>query len=408
MDLSINRLKVLGDEELQRLDLKITEYRNSNQHSILDKSINEIKTQISDLSSICKDIQTELNSKTATFNQLQNSLKEHQQKYELLNEQILNYEQSIINNEKLKTEFELKFETMNETISRLKIEEQTSKEKVSQLSIKLEQRNIQFKSEKEQIDNQIKLFELKIKELMQSSLTSHNNFIANIKSIELKQEVNDVQAIFDNIKFDLLTNLSRNIMNYSKDNNLKCYVVKYIQEENRGMTITKIFYKKIVELNVSRNDPHSNIFLHSDILKCKGPFYNFKCNLCKYTNKITNIECQQTQTSEFNICSNSKAVNVPKNYQEQKNKKEEFVKVWNEKYFNWFENNYDKILENIIIHPELLILIKKLNYQDFYNLFTSYEPFNINYIDSYQFISLVAFIATNGYNEKYMKLIELE
>ena len=63
MDLSINRLKVLGEEEIQRLDLKITEYKNSNQPSVLDKSINDIKTQISDLSSICNDLEIEVNSK---------------------------------------------------------------------------------------------------------------------------------------------------------------------------------------------------------------------------------------------------------------------------------------------------------------------------------------------------------
>ena len=391
MDLSINRLKVLGDEELQRLDLKITEYRNSNQHSILDKSINEIKTQISDLSSICKDIQTELNSKTATFNQLQNSLKEHQQKYELLNEQILNYEQSIINNEKLKTEFELKFETMNETISRLKIEEQTSKEKVSQLSIKLEQRNIQFKSEKEQIDNQIKLFELKIKELMQSSLTSHNNFIEKIKSIELKQEINDVQAIFDNIKFDLLTNLSRNIMNYTKEYGFK-YFVKY-KTQNPKYTRGFKLHVLIIEIKTDFLG-FNNFWFHKNILKCKGDMNFGSCKLCNYNGfKLDERYMYENHTMYANYTIDQKK-NLKDNH--------------NEASLKWFEHNYDRILENIIIHPELLILIKKLNYQDFYNLFTSYEPFNINYIDSHQFISFVAFIATNGYNEKYMKLIELE
>ena len=57
MDLSINRLKVLGDEEIQRLDLKIAQYKSNNQSSILDKSISEIKIQISDLSSICNDLE---------------------------------------------------------------------------------------------------------------------------------------------------------------------------------------------------------------------------------------------------------------------------------------------------------------------------------------------------------------
>ena len=42
MDLSINRLKILGEEEIQRLDLKIEEYKNSNQSSILDKVAQKI------------------------------------------------------------------------------------------------------------------------------------------------------------------------------------------------------------------------------------------------------------------------------------------------------------------------------------------------------------------------------
>jgi chromosome segregation ATPase len=85
MDLSINRLKVLGDEEIQRLDLKIAEYKSNNQSSILDKSINDIKTQISDLASICNDLQSELNGKIVIFKELENTLKEHQKKYETLN-----------------------------------------------------------------------------------------------------------------------------------------------------------------------------------------------------------------------------------------------------------------------------------------------------------------------------------
>jgi chromosome segregation ATPase len=216
MDLSINRLKVLGEEEIQRLDLKITEYKNSNQPSVLDKSINDIKTQISDLSSICNDLEIEVNSKNSIIGQLQNTLSEYHKKYETLNENILSIELSITEYENRKIELQSQFELMDNTISRLKIEEQKNKDSYEQLNIKLEERKIHFKSEKEYIDNQIKLFELKIKELMQSSLINHIDFIDEVKSIELKQEVNDVQAIFDSIKFDLLTKLSRNIFVYGK------------------------------------------------------------------------------------------------------------------------------------------------------------------------------------------------
>ena len=213
MDLSINRLKVLGEEEIQRLDLKITEYKNSNQPSVLDKSINDIKTQISDLSSICNDLEIEVNSKKSIIGQLKNTLSECHKKYETLNENILSIELSIQEHDKRKIELQSQFELMDNTISRLKIDEQKNKDTLTQLTIKLEERKIHFKSEKEQIDNQIKLFELKIKELMQYSLTSHTDFIDEVKSIELKQEVNDAQSIFDSIKFDLLKILIRELKN---------------------------------------------------------------------------------------------------------------------------------------------------------------------------------------------------
>ena len=118
------------------------------------------------------------------------------------------------------------------------------------------------------------------------------------------------------------------------------------------------------------------------------------CKLCKYNGFKLSKEYMYENHGTYS------------NYtiEQKKNLKDKH----NENSLKWFEQNYDQILENIIVHKELLILIKKLNYQDFYNLFTSYEPFNINYIDSYQFISFIAFIGTNGYDERYMKLNELD
>jgi hypothetical protein len=227
---------------------------------------------------------------------------------------------------------------------------------------------------------------------MQSSLTSHTDFINEIKSVELKQEVNDAQAIFDSIKFDLLTKLSRNIINYSKDYCFK-YFVKY-QKEERYNKLT--FYELIIEIKEDYFviGHYKGWYFHKDILKCKGEMNGGSCKLCKYNGfKLKDQYMYENHQTYSNYT------------------KEQKIKLKDEHNKNsikWFEQNYDKILENIIIHPELLILIKKLCYQDFYNLFTSYEPFNINYVDSYQFISLIAFIGTNGYNEKYMKLNELE
>ena len=384
MDLSINRLKVLGDEEIQRLDLKIAEYKSNNQSSILDKSISEIKTQISDLSSICNDLEIEVNRKNSIIGQLQNTLSEYQKKYETLNENILSIELSITEYENRKIELQSQFELMDNTISRLKIEEQKNKDSYEQLNIKLEQRKIQFKSEKEQIDSEVKKLELKIKELMQSSLVGHTDFINEVKSIELKQAVNDTQAIFDSIKFDLLMNLSRNIFVYGK---------KIIKETKINYMLSNLGIIQLRSLWKNRHIDHC-IDIHSLTL-CDGKKNQHdtakKCNKCNHKSIGYLYYGEFYQEYTRSLSSNP-----------------DMIKYHNIEMNEWIKQNYDRILENIIVHPELLILIKKLNYQDFYNLFTSYEPFNINDIDSYQFISLIAFIATNGYDEKYMKLNELE
>ena len=72
MDLFINRLKILGEEEIKKLDLKITEYEN--QKSILDKSIDEIKRQIRNFSTICQKKEDEIKFKTSIITNLSKTL----------------------------------------------------------------------------------------------------------------------------------------------------------------------------------------------------------------------------------------------------------------------------------------------------------------------------------------------
>jgi hypothetical protein len=407
MDLSINRLKVLGEEEIQRLDLKITEYKNSNQSSVLDKSINDIKTQISDLSSICNDLEIEVNSKNSIIGQLQNTLSEYHKKYETLNENILSIELSIQDHDKRKIELQSQFELMDETISRLRDEEQKNKDTLRQLNIKLEQRKVEFKNEKEIIENEIKNLELKMKELIQNSMVSHNEFTQELQTIKLCPIINDVQLIFDNIKFDLLTNLSRNILSYSKDDHV-CFLVSSIDikiklsHNGKEIKMENMCKKKIKALS----------FWHKNILKCKSDFNrdSGSCNcglrfhLIEHHERVSDEFIKKIMPSPLNNCLN-------KSYymrDELTNAKEKYIKDSHDKYFKLLETQYKSILENIIIHPELLMLIKQLNYYDFYNLFTSYNPFNIEGFNSYQFIYFIAFIATNGFKEENMKSIEIE
>ena len=61
----------------------------------------------------------------------------------------------------------------------------------------------------------------------------------------------------------------------------------------------------------------------------------------------------------------------------------------------WLKDNYQKILNNLVTHKELLYIINKVDYEQFYKLFI-----NSNLIDEYDnpidFLLLIAFIGSNG------------
>jgi hypothetical protein len=63
--------------------------------------------------------------------------------------------------------------------------------------------------------------------------------------------------------------------------------------------------------------------------------------------------------------------------------------------YKWLKENYQKILNNLVTHKELLYIINKVDYEQFYKLFI-----NSNLIDEYdnpiEFLLLIAFIGSNG------------
>lgn len=374
MELTINRLKVLGEEDLSIIDKKISQYINSNDITILDMSIDDIKAKIKDRNNIYTDLQKEFREKSKILNDLSYKLKKSETDYASLNDNILKIEGSIDECNVKKNDFESKISYMNEKISNLRSYEQQKKYELETLETQFKKRTTEFQNEKNIIDDEIRKLENKMQELMQNSMTSHNKFSSEIMSIKTNPYIDDTQVIFDNIKFGLLTNLSKNILSYSKDTNFKVYIKRSAEY--------------IIELESSSGSYPYGFRLHSDILKCKGAMNR------------TNIY----HVSTCNVC-NYYSINKPSGYDNTPKEEMQRIKELSELYF---QQNYAKILENIIINPELLVLINKLNYTDFHKLFCSYEPFsgNINDLNPIEFIRFVAFIATNGYDKEYMKLLD--
>lgn len=95
MEININRLKILSEEEIKRLDLKIEEYKNGNQISILDKSISEINMKISDMNTIYHNLNSNIISKIKQLELLTKQFNDNKGKYEIYNKRIDNLRKSI-------------------------------------------------------------------------------------------------------------------------------------------------------------------------------------------------------------------------------------------------------------------------------------------------------------------------
>lgn len=430
MELNINRLKVLGEEEIERLDNKIKEYKDK--ISILNKSIPDIKRQIDDLTSICDDEQIDYDLKISEHNKLLKKLNYRKKRLDNIKINTQNIDNSsnnmivdICKKEELIKKLEYnkfqeceKYNQIKQQMSDLNIKEKDILNIVQNAKLKLD-------IEKSNLETSINSFNQKIKNMADVSLTHHNDFIQHINNIQIKNNsVNNDQNIFDSIKYKLSEFICKNIMYYEKDN-LQCLLKgkseisfpghRYEKEKpflHKFINVTEIkiheeshfdHKKRIDEIHGFKfGGDYINIheFINDNIKKYYAHYYQIeynidtifhrKCDICNFRSGIINLKFY----SQLNH-----------------DKKKLLIEKFNShkiKCMKWFEDNYAKILNKIITHPELLILINKLNFEDFRELFQSYEPFNIKDMDSYEFICLIAFIGTNGYDINHMKLNEIE
>jgi hypothetical protein len=379
MDLSINRLKIIGEEEIQRLDLKIAEYKSKDEKTILDKSINDIKTQISDFSSICNDIQTEIKLKTSKITDLSKKLKTYETKYTSLTEETTKLETSIFEIEEKKKDYESQFIIMEQNILSLKENEKKLRENLTQLNSSLEKRKKDYKTEKETIDAEIKMLELRMSSLMQNSLTSHSEFVSQLQSIELNPSIDENQVIFDNIKLNLVKTICKT---YSfTDNSLK--YIKLVDRINYfiyHIEGSKINIRKINYCNCHQQQ----------IPNCEACKILKTISIC--INSYSSNSCFHCETCKFPKHPNHNSQFQHKSPEEQKKIKETYLI----NFLEWIENNYSQILEKSIKNKELLKLSKELNYKKFYELFDNSQLFNMVNINSYEFIVMIVSMDYNS------------
>ncbi len=355
MDLSINRLKILGEEEIQRLDLKIEEYKNSNQPSILDKSINDIKVQISDMSNICLDLNNDIISKTKQFELLTEQFNDNQRNYELYSNQIIVLEKSIQELELNNSNKEIELIDMKQLIDKLTETELKLKEQLLILNQKNNDYKLKYTKEKEMIELKIKQLEIEIKQSITTNFKLYNDFVLDVKNIKIDSTVedykmNDNQIVFNNIKNDIAGFLMKNYHLLCKNTH------PLINSNESGFT-------RISNEMVNIHNKICVMHAHQVCIIC-----NFSC-IGDYNREVRE---QMNRHNPDNIFNQHKQLS-----------------------YKWLKENYQKILCKLVTHTDLLYIINKLNYDDFYKLFI-----DSNLIDEYEnpieFLLLIAFIGSNG------------
>jgi hypothetical protein len=439
MDLSINRLKILGEEEIKKLDLKIAEYKSKNKKSILDKSIDEIKRQISDFSTICENMEVEIDTQSLKLSNMNKTLKTYESKYTGLTQELSELQSSIFKIEEKKKDYESQFIIKEQSIKSLKENETKLKDKLSELSLLIEKRKEDYITEKQTIESRIKMLELKMSSLMETSLSSHCEFVSQLKSIKLLPLVEDNQIIFDNIKFNLVKVLARNAEKYSKHIDKLHFMVKYSETKARQWDRSNADRIKKQEEYYYAPQPFGSIngpgVLEPNIKYISGYFgYKYLSSdlkdniyiLNKESDEMHRIICcldghrSMCSSKPNNDCIICKFPKFPQGISSLNRDPHQIIKQTNEnnKSFNlklckWIEDkdNYSKILHKIIKNAELLKLSDELTYKEFYDLFYNSQLFELSDYNSpkhnsLKFISLVAFVGSNGYDINFTECIE--
>ena len=431
MDLSINDdyLKIQSEEN-ERLENIVAEYKKKDEQTILNKYINEIEKKISNNLLICNTIQTEIHKKLLIKNDLLKILEKQEIKSNSLKEELTQLELSILKIQKKKKDYESQLIimeqnilTLEENILSLKENEKKLRKDLIKLNGSLEKKKKDYEIEKVTIDNEIQMIELE-------------------KFVLIKNP----QFIFDNIKFNLVKILARNLKKYLKHIDKLHFMVKYkeIQARNWDSKNASEIKKQeeyyyapqsqgsingtgVLQPNIKYiasyygykylpNDPKDKIYIidfeyqyiHRKLCHVGG-FGGINeidyCDTCKFPNKYP-----KNPKLELKYISTYLRPTQP----------HELIEYWKEiddtfnlKLCKWIEdkNNYSKILHEIIKNAELLKLSDELSYKEFYDLFYNSELFELDDYNSpkhnsLKFISLVAFVGSNGYDINFTECIE--
>lgn len=209
-DLSISRLKILGDEKIIEIDNKIKLYKHENNITPLHKSLDEIQNKINDLYRIYISLQNEFADLKKEKEIKENNIKNKISSLEKLSEEKLDIEKNIQENNKILEKHQDEINTMNTQIIILKENEKKLNNTVSLSVSKLQCDKETFKKQRDLLETNIIELQKKTEENMKQSLLVYSNHIEAINSIQFKPVIEDYKHIFNNIKIKMCITLAKN------------------------------------------------------------------------------------------------------------------------------------------------------------------------------------------------------
>jgi len=235
MELSIDRLKVLAEEDITRLDAKIQEYRISNNPTILDKDIMKLRTKLNDMKAIRADLEAEYKIKQEELNTINRALSASNIRYSEKETTLANLKVNIAEAEELLSKYPDKFteitqqiDTQSTELAGREVNVARQKEELSKMELEVVKRKAEFHTK--QIKYDAVMINLKKQMLdLQAAATANVSdklldfmkfsdgmelILSQPLTIQLDTPKTTAELIFDKIQIDLMKIMGKRADNY--------------------------------------------------------------------------------------------------------------------------------------------------------------------------------------------------
>lgn len=458
MDLTIQRLKVLGEAELARIDTVISEYKSRNDPTILDRDINQIRIQLQDMQTMHADLVKEYSSKQGTLTSLKKSVSDINQKYEELESNIATLETQISQAKECINANPAKLEELNMHITTLSAELNDKEADVAKcmqeladteanyelaktragsrhgrLSIALnaidltikhmqELTNITYKAEdhagslaeydklKQELEEQMKQIKLAIQEHISTKFQEFAEFADGMKQIirspiVIEPKLSQVEVVFSEILGELTKIMSRNYENYGI---VRTWYKDTLTSHNRGIYYNKYIYNygtytvwyKHVE------PPHyiGGVSPYTSYIATGGeyqldPVVQIHGFVCTNLTHSVNTDCIPNSDKEVGMANSL----LYYYYQCSPHVCSE-CKFTNfgytlkiDPYNEWLRAHYKAIFSHIIKNDQLNYIIQNTEtYTDLHKHFAESGAFPMSSYNEFEFMLMLAFLGNNG------------